>query len=108
MAPDPHALCCAALGGHALGITPRTPRTPAAFQSNALHDVRTRDGHYIAKVYLNPREWDDAPHREYLGLQLAEPHDIALRVIAMKAVHNAFDDTLAALPATRYFPDAAG
>lgn len=82
MPPDLHAFCSNTLGTHELSIT---PRPPAAFQSNALHDVRARNGHYIAKVYLKQREWDDAPHREFLGLKLVEALDIAPRVIAMKA-----------------------
>lgn len=82
MAPDLLAFCSAALDTHELNIA---PRLPVAFQSNALYDVRANGRHYIAKVYLKRREWDDAPHREYHGLKLVEPLDSAPQVIAMKA-----------------------
>lgn len=81
MAPDLIAVCVAMLGDTSLTIT---LRPPAAFQSNALYDVRANGRHYIAKLYLKEREWDDAPYREYHGLKLAEPLDVAPRAIALK------------------------
>ena len=78
---DLQDFCCAALGTTDIVIA---PRPPAAFQSNALFDVASAGKHYIAKVYLKEREWHDAPYREYHGLKLVEPLDIAPRAVALK------------------------
>lgn len=52
-------------------------RTPLAHQSNRLYDIRAQGWHWIAKEYLKPDEFDDAPQREYGALNLLKHLDIA-------------------------------
>ena len=51
------------------------------YQSNRLYDVRVTEHHWIAKVYLKPDEFDDAPRREYQTMQLLAHLDIAPRAV---------------------------
>lgn len=52
-------------------------RHPLTFQSNRLYDVWVNGRHLIAKEFLKPDEWQDAPACEFWALQLLEPLDIA-------------------------------
>ncbi len=59
------------------GKTAVSQRDPIDFQSNQLFDVRQNGRHYIAKKYLNPKEWDVAPKREFAALQRLAALDLA-------------------------------
>jgi len=52
-------------------------RPPLGIQSNRLYDVWAGDRHLIAKEFLKPAEFEDAPIHEYRALQLLAPLDIA-------------------------------
>lgn len=52
-------------------------RPPLTYQSNRLYDVWVNGRHLIAKEFLKPDEWQDAPAREFRALQILEPLDIA-------------------------------
>ncbi len=62
-------------------VTQISLRSPLEFQSNRLYDVWANGQHFIAKEFLKPDEWQDAPAREFQALQLLEPLDIAPRPV---------------------------
>ena len=66
---------------HAIGLKVGAARIairpPLDFQSNRLYDVWVNGRHLIAKEFLKPDEWADAPAREFRALQLLQPLDIA-------------------------------
>jgi hypothetical protein len=57
-------------------------RPPLDHQSNRLYDVWAGDRHLIAKEFLKPDEWQDAPRHEFQALELLAPLDIAPLPIA--------------------------
>lgn len=71
----------AAIVARATGLDPAAvhiaPRLPLDHQSNRLYDVWASDHHLIAKEYLQPDEFCDAPIREYRALELLRPLHIA-------------------------------
>jgi aminoglycoside phosphotransferase (APT) family kinase protein len=52
-----------------------------------LYDVWAGDQHLIAKEFLKPAEWQDAPRREFQALELLAPLDIAPIPIAYIQPH---------------------
>lgn len=62
-------------------------RPPLDHQSNRLYDVWAGDQHLIAKEFLKPDEWQDAPLREFQALELLTPLDIAPLPIAYIQPH---------------------
>lgn len=54
---------------------------PTEYQSNDTYRVQLQNELWIAKVFLKPEEFDDAPRREYETMQLLSPLDIAPRPI---------------------------
>lgn len=50
---------------------------PIDQQSNRIYSIKFDNFHWIAKVFLKPAEFDDAPRREYAAMQLLSPLDIA-------------------------------
>ena len=52
-------------------------RPPLPIQSNNLYDIFIDDRHYIAKEYLQPKEVEAAPEREFKTLQLLSAYDLA-------------------------------
>lgn len=50
---------------------------PTEHQSNRIYRIQFDSEQWIAKVFLNPDEFDDAPRREYETMQLLTPLDIA-------------------------------
>jgi len=54
---------------------------PIQQQSNRIYRIQFNDVQWIAKVFLKPAEFDDAPRREYDTMQLLLPLDIAPRPI---------------------------
>jgi aminoglycoside phosphotransferase (APT) family kinase protein len=69
----------------AIGVKPKNLtirlRKPLDFQSNRLYDIWADGYHFIAKEYLQPKELDIAPLREYKALRLLSPLDIAPKPI---------------------------
>ena len=53
------------------------PRPPIDIQSNRLYDVWAGDRRLIAKEYLKPNEFDEAPFREFNALERLAALDIA-------------------------------
>ena len=77
-------------------ITQRTPDKlditlwqPTEHQSNHTYQIRFDDTHWIAKVYLKPAEYEDAPRREVESLRLLANYDIAPQLI----LHEPHTDT---------------
>jgi aminoglycoside phosphotransferase (APT) family kinase protein len=58
-------------------------------QSNRLYDVWAGDRRLIAKEFLKPNEWRDAPLREFRALELLAPLDIAPQPVAYIQPHSA-------------------
>lgn len=94
---DKHATIRAA-AGDALGVDGRTvrvaERSAAGYPSNRLYDARLRDGqgrerHLIVKEFLKPDEFDKAPVREFEGLRMLAPLDIAPQPFLMRPHFNA-------------------
>jgi aminoglycoside phosphotransferase (APT) family kinase protein len=56
-------------------------RAPLTFQSNRLYDIHIGDRHWIAKEFLKPDEFDEAPRREYDALRLVASVDIAPQAV---------------------------
>lgn len=52
-------------------------RPPIDHQSNQLYDVWLAGRHLIAKEFLKPEEWAEAPRREFDALSLLAPLDLA-------------------------------
>lgn len=50
---------------------------PIEQQSNHIYRIRFDNEHWIAKVFLKPAEFDDAPRREFAAMRLLSPFDIA-------------------------------
>lgn len=50
---------------------------PIEQQSNRVYSIRFQDTHWIAKIFLKPDEFDDAPRREFAAMTLLSPLDIA-------------------------------
>lgn len=65
-----------AFGAKAAGLTIEL-RPPLDFQSNRLYDVWVGARHFVAKEYLQPKELQVAPLREYKTLQALAALDIA-------------------------------
>ena len=63
-------------------------RPPLEHQSNRLYDVRAGDRHLIAKEFLKPNEWQDAPRREFKALELLASLDIAPQPVAHIQPHS--------------------
>ena len=65
----------------AIGLPPpsisTSLRPPLDAQNNRLWDVWVGKRHLIAKEFLKPAEYQDAPVREYRALKLLSPMDIA-------------------------------
>lgn len=57
-----------------VGVALRPART---YQSNRLYDAHVGDRHFIVKEFLKPDEFDEAPIREFEGLRLVAPLDVA-------------------------------
>jgi aminoglycoside phosphotransferase (APT) family kinase protein len=70
-----------ALLAEAIGLSPAAVqvslRPPLEPQSNQLYDVWAGDRHLIAKEFLKPAEFREAPVREFQALKLLAPLDIA-------------------------------
>lgn len=57
-------------------------RPPLEHQTNTLYDVHVGHRHLIAKAFLNPAEWAEAPWREYEALQKVGPVGLGPHPIA--------------------------
>ena len=70
-----------ALVTEAIGLSPAAVqislRPPLEPQSNQLYNVWAGDRHLIAKEFLKPTEFQEAPVREFQALKLLAPLDIA-------------------------------
>jgi Ser/Thr protein kinase RdoA (MazF antagonist) len=63
-------------------------RPPLEHQSNRLYDVWASDRHLIAKEFLKPNEWQEAPQREFKALELLVSLDIAPQPVAHIQPHS--------------------
>lgn len=54
---------------------------PIDQQSNHIYQVQFDNTHWIAKIFLKPDEFDNAPHREYEAMRLLSSLDIAPQAI---------------------------
>lgn len=54
---------------------------PIDMQFNCVYSIHFDDVHWIAKVFLAPDEFDDAPRREFAAMRLLAPYDIAPQAI---------------------------
>ncbi len=63
--------------GHLLEEHQIFSRPPIDHQSNQLYDVWVAGRHLIAKEFLKPEEWAEAPRREFDALTLLAPLDLA-------------------------------
>jgi aminoglycoside phosphotransferase (APT) family kinase protein len=61
-------------------------RPPLDVQSNRLYDVWAGDRHLIAKEFLKPAEFQDAPRREFNALERLAPFDVAPQPVFYKSV----------------------
>jgi aminoglycoside phosphotransferase (APT) family kinase protein len=59
-------------------------RPPLDYQSNRLYDVWAGGRHLIAKEFLKPAEFEDAPRREFSALERLAPLDIAPQPVFYK------------------------
>jgi aminoglycoside phosphotransferase (APT) family kinase protein len=72
----------------AVGIAPLdvrvTLRAARTYQSNRLYDAHVGGRHFIVKEFLKPDEFEEAPVREFNGLQLMAPLDVAPQPLAWR------------------------
>lgn len=62
---------------------------PIEQQSNQIYSIHFAEEHWIAKVFLKPDEFDDAPRREFAAMRLLASFDIAPQPIHFEPYNEA-------------------
>jgi Ser/Thr protein kinase RdoA (MazF antagonist) len=61
---------------------------PIEQQSNQVYSIRFDKQHWVAKVFLKPEEFEDAPRREFAAMRLLAQLDIAPKPIHYEQFNN--------------------